>query len=343
MGKYNHVLYLHLLRILYRYPNWKPPTGKRQIEYEQDATKRRQKKKQRKQSLFKAGHELTTICGGSAFVLYKDSNNVTSVYTNNEEMWKDFCSEGLTIPGKFVRLGQVGEELVTVQRRDLSLSPQVAIIPQQVEKPTPTKSASTPLSFTSIPETQAIDIQILHSHPESSSTTVTDLPVTIQLPHTITLADVEQADDHAMPSTSSLTTPSSPGFSEPATPRSADPPVRSAKAKGRKKFSAIQSILKRMKAKKTVVSEPASEPGMRTKRRRTTSVTNRKSSPQTHHLKDICFVCNSKYETEDPKGPWVGCTNENMCHSWAHYRCVGWGSFIGKNVTNKEYLCPECT
>ena len=89
-------------------------------------------------------------------------------------------------------------------RRDLSLSPQVAIITQQVEKPTPTKSPSTPLSFTAIPETEAIvtDIQILHSQPESS-TTVTALPVTIQLPHTITLADVEQADAHAIPSTSS--------------------------------------------------------------------------------------------------------------------------------------------
>jgi hypothetical protein len=56
----------------------------------------------------------------------------------------------------------------------------------------------------------------------------------------------------------------------------------------------------------------------------------------------ICFICNDIYRVKDPKGPWVGCKNEKVCQSWAHYKCVGWGDFIGEDVTSKVYMCPKC-
>ena len=61
------------------------------------------------------------------------------------------------------------------------------------------------------------------------------------------------------------------------------------------------------------------------------------------HSKNICFVCKGKYFARDSKGPWVGCKHEKKCKSWAHYTCVGWGSFVGQNVDDKEYVCPKCS
>ena len=64
---------------------------------------------------------------------------------------------------------------------------------------------------------------------------------------------------------------------------------------------------------------------------------------QVKNQSNICFICKGKYKrSDDKKNPWVGCENEHQCHSWAHFKCIGWGQFIGTDVTNKKYMCPAC-
>ena len=69
---------------------------------EADATKRRNKRKQRRETLFKKAFELTSTCGGDVFVMYRDLNDKTTIYTNTNELYNLYRTTGLKSSGTMV-------------------------------------------------------------------------------------------------------------------------------------------------------------------------------------------------------------------------------------------------
>ena len=56
-----------------------------------------------------------------------------------------------------------------------------------------------------------------------------------------------------------------------------------------------------------------------------------------------CVVCGDTYKRKDDTGnPWVACEHEQQCHTWGHMICVGWEEYIGEDVAQMKYYCPEC-
>lgn len=54
-----------------------------------------------------------------------------------------------------------------------------------------------------------------------------------------------------------------------------------------------------------------------------------------------CFKCGATYGQEDESNPWAGCDSP-ACNSWAHYKCVGWTAYIGKDISSLKLDCPNC-
>ncbi|ELT87429.1 hypothetical protein CAPTEDRAFT_189997 [Capitella teleta] len=117
------------------HPNYtRPEGGHRNIEYESNTNRRRNKRNARCARLFKSAHQLSVISGREVFLRFTDEHQQTYTYAT-DDTWQSYQENGLRpVDGerRATDSGLVSQALAT--------------------GPSPTKNSSTELSFTLLDE-----------------------------------------------------------------------------------------------------------------------------------------------------------------------------------------------
>ena len=86
-----------------------PQKGPRSYDYITDEQRRESTATRRRKSLIKKAHQLISLCGGKLFLRYIPENEKSYVYTNDDNAWQEYRTQGLQ-PMETMVKSNVGSE-----------------------------------------------------------------------------------------------------------------------------------------------------------------------------------------------------------------------------------------
>ena len=301
----------------------------------------------RLRGMWKKCHELSTLCKGQIFVLYRSHSGNEYAFASHDDIWEE-AKSGIKINNsektmQCRRYDEHFECIENVRKRKV----------YSVQKyPTPTKKSPADLNFTKQGDAHTPFLsnsrvvigrgaEVAVGLPVATTTSATCSPATNSYAATPTSATCTPVEGlPSTPSTGSLGTDLAPATSTPSTGMlstgthgiaTLDPVTPT----GRKR-QPVAAIAKRL-----IESQIAKEAPMKKYKVRKSSSGGKKPKSRAGQQKRYtCAICSySGTNTPDTsKGKWFGC---EYCDSWCHGGCLG---LTGDemNSPETEYICVEC-